>query len=1139
MIKAKKLVSLLAWLWFTLNGLQAYAQQNGVLHQGTWVRMAVLAPGVYKVTGQQLRQQGFGTTQLSSQRLNVYGFGGGMLPQANNVPAFTDLPVVACQVVDGGDGQVDNEDYLLFYAQGPDLLGFSANGTPQYQNNVYADTTWYYVGSQAGSTPARVAPDANTPANTAPFSTFDQVVAHEQELKSIIGSGRQWFGQEFSFENNQTVSFTIPGLINAPIQVVVNAMSQAFVPSSFTVSVNQSAERPINFTPLIPGTYRLKGDQRQLSFALAANEWVPNGNQLNVNLRFGAQGGGSRGYLDYVYAVVRRQLSYQGEPLIFQNLQSLEQPVSAYQISNAPAGLTVWNITQPLSPQAASTLTLQNGQARFSSTNLNALEQFVAFSATQAPAPAALQAVANQNLQALAAPQMLIISHPAFIEAANTLAQHRQSHSGLSTQVVNVQHIYHAFASGMPDLTAIRNFIKYQYQQPGSPLQYVLFMGKASYDYKNILGQDLNFVPTYESRNSLHPVNSYASDDYFGFMEANEGEWIENRSGDHDLELGIGRLPVKTAAEAQAMVQKIIHYETAPGTFGAWRQRLVFVADDEDNNVHQRDAEILAQQITQRFGQFNAQRIYIDAFEQPSTANGESAPQVNEAITRAVQNGSLIVNYTGHGGEVGWAAEGILNVAMVRSWRNYDQLPLFVTATCEFGRHEDPERISGAEYLVLNARGGAIGLLTTARPVTSFTNFLVNRSFFNYAFPDSIQNGGTMPRLGDVLRQTKNNNLVGTINRNFLLLGDPAMRLNYPGQSVGLTSINGQPAQDFQDTVRALDVLQLSGQVYTPQGNVDAAFNGHIEVSMLDKAQQISTRGTDQTPYQYQARNNLLFKGRATVQNGRFSLTIPVPKNIFYQVGQGLLSFYAWDEETQKEAGAFKDFTLGQSNPTAATEQVPPAIELFLNDSLTQNNSALSNPLALWARLTDQSGINLATASPGKALAVRVNNGPWQDAGPYFVYNTNSYRQGWLQYPLNTLAPGQHTLTVQAFDIHHNRTERSLTFFVDQSAKPAIQSVSTVPNPFSQNVTFRIRHNRTDQDLQLTLSVYNRQGQQVYQHQQNYLFASNPLPPITWQPSTTQGKGALTQGLYFYRLVLTSQSTGASATYSGRLVHTY
>ena len=340
-----------------------------------------------------------------------------------------------------------------------------------------------------------------------------------------------------------------------------------------------------------------------------------------------------------------------------------------------------------------------------------------------------------------------------------------------------------SFQSGAQDVTAIRDFIKLQYEKY-SQLQYVLFFGDCSFDYKDRSLRSTNFVPVYESRNSLHPLWSYSSDDYFGFMDAEEGDWMETQAGDHTMEIGIGRIPIQTEEDGEAVVNKIIRYQTNWLGYGKWRNKITFIADDGDNNIHQQDANMMATYVDTTRKELNVNKLFLDAYKQDQN----KSPQASGAFLDAISRGNLIVNFTGHGNEGQLTHEDIFNELMISDLNNNILMPLFITATCQFGNYDNPNQVSGGEQMVLLPYGGAVALITATRPVFSNTNYQLNEAFY---FSAMQKENGEYKRLGDIMRETKNNSLAGAGNRNYALLGDPMLRIAFPRQEVVLTAING------------------------------------------------------------------------------------------------------------------------------------------------------------------------------------------------------------------------------------------------------------------------------------------------------------------------------------------------------------
>ncbi|MEO1255673.1 MAG: type IX secretion system sortase PorU, partial [Bacteroidota bacterium] len=444
-----------------------------------------------------------------------------------------------------------------------------------------------------------------------------------------------------------------------------------------------------------------------------------------------------------------------------------------YELNNVSQP-TIWNVSDPTNAFNQE-YTAEAGKVVFQSQS-SAVEEFVVFQGSEFPSPFIFGNVANQNLKANTSFDGVIVTHPEFEQEAELIAQFHRDHDDLDVEVVTTREIYNEFSAGRQDISAIRDYAKYVYEA-GNQLKYLLLFGDCSYDYKDRINRNTNFVPTYESRESFDPIRSYSSDDYYGFFEESEGEWIEDKVGDHTLEIGIGRLPAKTKEEARAMVDKIIYYTTSPNTLGEWRSEITYVGDDGDRNIHTSQIEGLSNLVDTTYAQYIIHKVLLDAFSQTGSGSSERSPLASAALKTRIKNGSFIVNFLGHGNERLWMDEEILTQADIAELTNRNKLPIFVTATCEFGRYDNPIQVSGAENLLLMEQGGGIALLTTSRPVFASTNDSLNRAFHQHMF--KRESGGGL-RLGDVTRLTKNGGLEGPVNRNFTLLGDPMMMPAYP-----------------------------------------------------------------------------------------------------------------------------------------------------------------------------------------------------------------------------------------------------------------------------------------------------------------------------------------------------------------------
>ncbi len=1101
-------------------------REPSVLASGAWLKVAVATDGLYQITADQLREAGWNPAQINPSRLKLYGYGGGMLPQPLDSVYFQNLPENAIWVTGAEDDRLDDQDAIIFYGQSPDCLRYRSSGPTHplhYEKNLYADSSYYFL--TVGEVPGlRVVATPFEPNGGATVTEYNAYAAYENDAfnlrKSDAGSGREWYGESFSGSESRTIPLGLAGATDGPVTVSVEVLGTSITELNFAVGLNGTGLGTLPVNAIADARYAAKGAEAQATFVQTDN--AAKGGALSVNLTY--QGSGTA-YLNRITVEALRPLRYE-QPFAFRSLASASQGQTTFRLTSSPEDLIVWDVTNPQVPFCPE-LVRQEGGHTFTVSPEGRVREFAAAGFRDLlPAPV-VGSVAPQNLKDGNVPNLVIVSPPAFRAEADRLAELRRNHDGLSVRVVRLQEIYNEFSSGRQDVSAIRNYMKYLYDTDATQLKYLLLFGKGSYDYRNKQATNTNFVPTYESRNSVHPIFSYSSDDYYGFLEDDEGQWEEIFTGDHTMEIGVGRLPVKTATEAQTVVDKLIHYATSAQTQGRWRNRVVFVADDGDNNKHQRDAEQLAAGIDTAYSSFTATKIYLDAFPQETLPGGEAAPAVNQRIARELKQGALIMNYTGHGSETRWTQENIFNLNTINQLRNYDQLPFFVTATCEFGRHDDPDRVSGAEQLILSERGGAIGLVTTARPVYSNTNLLLNRAFYAQVF--SPPNGRFLT-IGEIFRRTKNNALSGPVNRNFSLLGDPSMRLNYPQDRVALGRPEVQQADGTYvatDTLAALDEVRLTGQlVRRSDGTPLTDFAGTVLVEVLDKSTLTSTRGSNDPSMQFLERKSVLHRGRARVRDGSFALYFVMPKNIVYQFGSGKISAYAQSDQSDAH-GADQTFAIGGSSRRIIEDTTPPQIQLFMDDTTFVAGGLTGSRTQLLARLSDEHGISIATASLGQEMVATLTHQATNATtewplDEFYVTDTGTYQSGSVVYPIDNLADGHYTLTLRAGDTYNNFTEAKTTFVVGKEQKLQLTNVYNFPNPFSQATTFVLDHNRPGDDLSVSLDILDGQGRMVASLAKKFPDSATRLE-ATWQ-GLNRSIQIMLPGIYVARITVQSLS---------------
>ncbi len=852
---------------------------QSVLSGGQWFKIRIDKSGVYKLTYDDLKSMGF-PVDGNPADIALYGNGGGVLPEKNNAPRLPGLTENPIEVMDGGDGSFDAGDYILFYGVGPVVWKYNASsGQFNHQNNYYDNYAYYFLtlGSQPG---LRIRQESVSGTPDTEVTSFPDYAYHELDERNLGGTGRTWYGEVYDFTLSYTFNFDFPHLIKsqkASLKAVF--ASKAFSSNQFQIFTNGRLQKTLNMPITGNSGYDVgKGGSTQFEFTPAADN-------IAVKTVFRRSSSSSVGYLDYIDINVQRQLIFDGGQMEFRNIFPSGN-IARYHLQTSDK-VTVWDVSDPLSPKKMSTQQV-SGAINFN-TDIVPFKAFVAFDGSKFYSPEFVEKVENQNLHAVKDIDFLIVAYPEFLSEAERLADFHRQKDGMKVFVTTPQKIYNEFSSVAQDVSAIRDFAKHIYDQSdaGKELKYLLLFGDASYDFKDRLPGNTNFVPCWESVNSLNMISSIATDDYFGYLDDGEGVSSSDR-----VDIGIGRFPVDTPAEAKNAVDKCISYASnSSKTMGPWRNRLTFVADDGDYNRHLNDAETLSNYINSHYPVYGLNKLYLDAFPQISTPSGQRAPALNAAINSSIDEGTLIFNYSGHGGEVGLGHERFLTIADINSWTNKDKLAVFITATCEFTRYDDPERVSAGELVFLNPNGGAISLFTTTRATYASANLALNMAIFRHNMFEKVN--GAYPCFGDVIMHSKV--LGGDNDKKFVLIGDPALKMAYPQDKAKTTFINAKAViEGSPDTLKALSKVHIQGGVTDDNNQKINNYNGTIFSTVFDKESAISTLATDPdsrvtTFYMW---NSILFKGKAAIKNGTFDFSFVVPKDIAYKFGKGRISYY-------------------------------------------------------------------------------------------------------------------------------------------------------------------------------------------------------------------------------------------------------
>ncbi len=1086
-------------------------KSESVLSSGKWYKISTTGKGIYKIPYSKLSEWGFS----DPSQVRIFGAGGKILPEEPADIPYDDLPQLNVW-----HNQNNGEDCIFFFAPGTTEWNPDSNEEFfTHRSNNYSKKGYFFLTTDKGTnkTVEATGVPGNDPTHT--LTAFDAYGFYENEIYNLLHSGKQWFGEKFIHGSTRNITFQLPHPAESSfISVRVNAAARSSAASEMTLSANQTNLGTIDFYRVnTSDPTAVYADEREARFSFPS----PAEENAGFTVNYFGSASNSEAWLDFIEVNYRRKLRVDDEVLFFRDLASVgNENIAAFTIESASASLKVWDVTDAFEVKEIP-VEMEGTQATCK-VDAAELREYAAFGTDgNFPEPKLVGEVENQNLHGLQTPEFLIISHPDFIQSATALANFHRAYDGMQVEVVASDKVYNEFSSGMKSATGIRNFIKMFYDR-NNGIKYVLLFGDGSYDNKNLNDGSHNFIPTFQSGNSLNPVGSFVTDDFFVILDDGESVY------DGAVDLGIGRLPASTTYQAELMLGKIQDYYS-PEALGNWRNVVCFIADDEDGNLHMSDSERLAGIVNNKHKEFITDKIYFDAYQQVTGPGGENYPGVTEAINNRVKDGVLVLNYVGHANERFMADEKVLDVSHINSWSNSKTLPIFVTATCEFSRFDSDETSAG-EYVLLNPSGGGIGLFSTTRLVFAYSNFLLSRSFYNFVF-EKDENGEHY-RMGDIMRLAKVNTINTTNKRNFSLLADPALKLSYPKYKVETQTINGTDAAGIADTVGALQKVTVTGFIADEFGNKLDNFSGELIPTVYDKSVTMQTLGNGgENPMEFEVQENIIYKGLTQVSNGEFNFSFVVPKDISYSLGEGKILYYAQSGETDAH-GAFENFFIGGPGSQVSDNQGP-EIQLYLNSPEFQNGDKVSKNPTLLARLSDENGINTVGTGIGHDITAVLDDeySNVMVLNNYYQADPGEYNSGTVHYPLRNLSVGKHTLKLKAWDVANNSTEVEIAFEV--SGDFVISNVTNYPNPVYDYTFFTFEHNQSDATLETIFEIFDQNGRRVDYFSSEVGSDGTSSNPVRWDLNELRLQ--LRSGIYIYKITA-QNNDGVITSHSGKML---
>jgi hypothetical protein len=1113
---------------------------NSILASGDWYQFYIEKSGIYKISKSFLQQLGFNTNGIDPKKIKIYGNGGKMLPLSNKIYYPSDLTENAIEVIGENDGIFNDDDYILFYAEGLDTW----NEESQTFTNLYDTKSYYYITTQ-GSGGKRIAP-MNQPAgsSTIVLNTFDDHQYHEIDLVNIARLGRQWFGESFEIKQEQEFEFNFPNFdASSPIKVKATLASAAFALTSFKVAANGQEIGNISFPAL-----NANSDTEFNTGSLPNNVSFTGSENVKIKITYNNNGvPGSKGYLDYIQLIAKRKLQGYGKQFHFQyDLSNSNLGIASYTIANSASIPEIWDVTDLYNITKAE----NSGQNSFTfKANLGELKKYIAVDASDyfTPLKTSKTKISNQNLKGTifknAQGQFqdidYVIISPFFLTAqAEKLATFHRSKSNLNVKVISLESIYQEFSSGKQDISAIRNCIKYIYDNASTPekrIKYVNLFGDASYDFKNRITNNTNVVPIYHSlKSNTFGEASFASDDFFGLMDGSEGNIISYFGG---IDIAVGRMLVNDTKQADEMVNKVIEYNDLK-SYGSWRNNIVLVSDDSDATS---DASLqsrqnnLADVIISEKPFLNVNKILLDSYVQEASAGGFRYPKARTDFFNAFEKGALIFNYLGHGGEDGLSSERIWEKSDGQNLSNQYKYPLFITITCEFSRFDNPSRPTAGEYTYWNPKGGAIAMITTIRAIGQYSaenfNDTLSKNLLSYG-------SNQYTSIAEALRLSKNSNPNSATNVVFYI-GDPALMLAIPKPKINLTKVNDVPISQPIEDFKSLSKIKLTGEITDENNNLLTNYNGELSTTIFDKIIARTTLNNDgnSNAINFNVLGETIFRGNASVSNGKFEFSFVVPRDIRIPLANGRISFYAKKNQIlQNETGFNMSIKVGGINENAVADNISPKVKLYMNDETFVSGGTTNESPFLLAFLEDENGINTASGIGHDIVAILdgdVNN--LFILNDYYQTKLDDYTHGTLRFPLRNLSVGLHTITFKAWDVYNNPIITEIQFIVVGDETITLTHVLNYPNPFVNYTEFWFTHNRPYEPLEVQVQVMTITGKVVWTKNQIITTEGFLSKDIIWDGKDDFGS-KIGKGVYVYKLTVKSNLTNKKAEKYEKLV---
>lgn len=1073
------------------------------LPNGVWVSFTIDGDGVHKIEGEAINSLFPDSFNFDPRSIMLFsGSAFGRDETYNNSQTSQSLKEVQANLIEipmtilgESDGNLSNKDYLFFYARGPSGFNVILNKI-KWHENLYFNKSMYWILIPSDNTLRGRRINTGELIDNGPFEVDYGLVFNHYEVDKINPeeSGLSWGNKIISngasiIETIQILNPMLDANLNGTIGMIGNEKIKTdYGNTNHSIALYQNEVKitEIDWTNTGPKSkdFTIRPDM----INEGENKFKITNQALNSN---------SEPLFDYINISYQKKLIYKQPFDFFSSFQSTDLTFKIY-----GNDVIIWDITDELTPVNKPLLSTDAIYMRVA-TPQDTLKRFYVFKTDNISKISDLTIVENKKWDNLRSQKNeanhIVIGPEIFRNATLKLIEHRKK-----SIYCSLEEIYSEFSGGNKDPIAIKYFLMWAHNNWKLSPANVLFMGDADYDYRNITGNSKLIVPTIQ----IGKFNSHATDDRFVSFNGIIPE------------MATGRFPARTIYEVTDFCEKIIEFEKNMKK-GNWKQKITLVADDairpekesfelSTGKSHTYNSEKIAG-IIPEFMQL--EKIYLISFEEANNGAtiGTTKPKATQKLIEAINSGTSIINYIGHGNSTQWAQEKLLTINGNRNdiqlIKTEMKLPLWIAGTCNWGHFDKIEGESFAEELIRTPMDGASAVISTSRGISVASNIQFLQRIFGEIFKNESFSDLTV---GSLLQSVKTGGSDGEL---FHLFGDPAMKLPLPQKII-------KNAYVIPDTLSTLEVGSLNAQTENISGSGSFALYDAEETISVD-----FYFGSKEENISYSKNGSKLFKGSFTYSNSTISPKFRVPNDISFAGGGANVKFNISGDGGIEGVGIASNITFLPGLPSA---DVDGPIISFLTESgrSLRNSDHIKKGEKIKIKISDPNGINI-TERKGHEMILN------DDVSLREYYISDKF-----EYDINSLRTGAYIFTpnfdfdevnirLKVWDNANNPSEAQIRLDVTKLDRFDLKNVYNFPNPFNRKTQFTFE---ITQSAEITIDIYTLSGLKVNTISPEYFDEGYGI--IDWDGSDKFGQ-ILSNGVYLFQM--TASKDRQKINFTGRI----